>query len=281
MNGSFAAPRFDFFQAVRVLERDGASSSALSSDVPANQRPVPVGSDGPAAREPVRFHAQPTLGFPAAPIVSIVPRETLAESSAHDSANGSKLPPDMTITFMSMAGAGGVLPDHYTSLLIERVRYKDVGLRDFLDLFNHRLISLFYRAGKSTVLKPPMSAAGLRARLLTRCARSIPSHGSRPMPSPACCSRWSGWEPRECRAARRSRIRRWFFSAAISPIAHVVAVAGNTPDRLFRDAGGSATIHGAMAPAGRGRSLATWRRRQLLPAGSGFGAGPARVGCPM
>ena len=52
----------------------------------------------------------------------------------------------MTVTFMGLAGTGGVLPGHYTQLLIDRVREKDFGLRDFLDLFNHRLIAQFYRA---------------------------------------------------------------------------------------------------------------------------------------
>ena len=47
---------------------------------------------------------------------------------------------------MGLAGTGGILPSHYTQLLIDRVREKDFGLRDFLDLFNHRLIAQFYRA---------------------------------------------------------------------------------------------------------------------------------------
>ncbi len=55
-------------------------------------------------------------------------------------------PPEVVTAFLGLFGPSGVLPAHYTSLLIERVRAKDFALRDFLDLFNHRITSLFYRA---------------------------------------------------------------------------------------------------------------------------------------
>ena len=56
--------------------------------------------------------------------------------------------PEMTVTFLGVAGTGGILPWHYTQSLIDQAREKDFGLRDFLDLFNHRLIANFYRAWK-------------------------------------------------------------------------------------------------------------------------------------
>lgn len=114
--------RFDFFQAVRLLERVGRERR-------------PVGRQSEPSREVARFRSLVSLAFPASQIHHLEPA---GEESGQ--------PPQMTVAFMGATGPAGVLPHHYTELLVERNRYKDTALREFLDLFNHRMISLFYRA---------------------------------------------------------------------------------------------------------------------------------------
>jgi type VI secretion system protein ImpH len=121
--------RFRFFQAVRLLERESARAAADDSRF---ERRRAVGEDADPSAEVVRFRALPSLSFPPTEIAS------LKESNGHG--------PEMTVSFMGLAGPSGVLPQHYTSTIIRTVREKSLSLRDFLDVFNHRLISLFWRA---------------------------------------------------------------------------------------------------------------------------------------
>jgi type VI secretion system protein ImpH len=126
--------RFDFFQVVRLLERLG------EEERDSDGRPLRfgVGQDHAPRQEVVRFRAYQSHAFPAGEIAEIrPPAETSGEYQS---------PPEMTMAAIGLTGPGGVLPRHYTSLLIARIRNKDFALRDFLDLFNHRTISLFYRA---------------------------------------------------------------------------------------------------------------------------------------
>jgi type VI secretion system protein ImpH len=125
--------RFDFFQAVRLLERL-ARERARDGEGP---RRHPVGEDRLPNQEVVRFRALPALSFPAG---------TVAQLREPDG-DGEPGPAEMVVTFLGLTGPAGVLPAHYTRLLLERVRkFRDHALRDFLDLFHHRLIALFYRA---------------------------------------------------------------------------------------------------------------------------------------
>jgi type VI secretion system protein ImpH len=115
---------FDFFQAVRLLERSAGARR-------------PVGRGGPPDHEVARFAALPSLAFPPSSIAAL---ETSPDGR----------PPVMTVAFMGLTGPSGVLPLHYTELLLRLTREHDSpearALIDWLDLFNHRLISLFHRA---------------------------------------------------------------------------------------------------------------------------------------
>ncbi len=130
------AYRFGFFQAVRLLERIAALGKydGLSGQ-------SPVGDDARPRKEAVRFRAAPTAAFSPSEIVSIEPAARAADDE-------SSAPLEMTVNFLGLTGPAGTLPRHYTSLVIERChpRHKDQSMREFYDLFNHRSISLFYRA---------------------------------------------------------------------------------------------------------------------------------------
>lgn len=54
-------------------------------------------------------------------------------------------PPVITVNFFGIAGHGGPLPDAYTEMVLERIFRQDFAFRDFLDVFNHRLVSLSFR----------------------------------------------------------------------------------------------------------------------------------------
>jgi type VI secretion system protein ImpH len=116
--------RFEFFQAVRLLEKIYPEKMS-------------VGRDALPHEEVVRFRSRPTLEFPASEVHEI----KVSDDEFNDA---KKL--EIFVNFIGMVGAIGVLPTHYTELVAERVRYKDTSLWAFLDIFTHRSISQFYRA---------------------------------------------------------------------------------------------------------------------------------------
>ena len=146
---------FQFFQAVHLLERLA----------PARK---PVGRVGPHGAEAVRFRCLVSVAFPASAICDIRPPAagSIKDEGGRlkDEANTSpasapsfsvpplalNMPPTMVVTFFGLFGPSGILPRHYTDLLMRLEREAKgparYALRDWLDLFNHRLISLFYRA---------------------------------------------------------------------------------------------------------------------------------------
>lgn len=140
-----AGYRFEFFQAVRVLQQYFAIVPD-SPETQASSREPLIGTDTDPDAEPVRFHVAHAAGFPPASIRSVQARHRGGEDSAEEAEAPLKRPLDMVVNFIGLTGPNGVLPQHFTTLMIERQRANDPCLSAFQDLFNHRITSMFYRA---------------------------------------------------------------------------------------------------------------------------------------
>jgi type VI secretion system protein ImpH len=119
------AESIEFFQLVRLLhqiypDRKGVGEYSARLD-----------------QEVARFGVPSTLGFPAGEVAKLDPPT-------------GDTPARMLVNFMGLVGPEGVLPLEYTLLVDDRVRHRDTGLRDFLDIFHHRIVSIFYRAWERT-----------------------------------------------------------------------------------------------------------------------------------
>ena len=88
-------------------------------------------------QEALRLGQSPELDFAAAPLQALQPQ--------------SGAPPRLTVRFFGLLGPQGPMPLHFTEFVRERLRHHDdATLAHFLDLFHHRMLSLFYRAWAQT-----------------------------------------------------------------------------------------------------------------------------------
>jgi len=115
-----AAPHtFNFLQAVRRLE-------ALRPDKP------PLGASLKVTDDVVRFAQNASLSF-APRTIDAIETTTLGNTR-------------FAVNFLGMLGPNSPLPLHITEYAMQRVMHHgDQTLVRFLDVFNHRLVSLFYR----------------------------------------------------------------------------------------------------------------------------------------
>jgi len=119
----FAEPwSFEFFQAMHLLER-------------LQPERADVGGFADPRQETVRLTSTPSVAFPASEIQGL---ELLDEQ------------PRMAVNFLGLTGPQGMLPLAYSLYVAERVRAGDHALKDFFGIFEHRMLSLFYRAWEKT-----------------------------------------------------------------------------------------------------------------------------------
>ena len=119
----FAEPwSFDFFQAMHLLERLQPGRTA-------------IGGFADPRQEAVRLTTATSVAFPASEIQGL------------ERPDGQ---PRMAVNFFGLSGPQGVLPLAYSLYVADRVRAGDHALKEFLGIFDHRMLSLFYRAWEKT-----------------------------------------------------------------------------------------------------------------------------------
>ncbi len=111
--------QFDFFWALRCLR---AADPALR-----------LGQSLRPQEDRVRLGQQPDLRFAPSTLKTFQP-------------GSDGRPSKLMVEFMGLFGPNGPLPAHITEYAIDRLRDKDHTLVEFLNLFHHRLLSLFFRA---------------------------------------------------------------------------------------------------------------------------------------
>jgi type VI secretion system protein ImpH len=122
------ARRLNFFQLVAYLERLTAKA-------------VRVGELGPVLQEQIRFRHDPSLGFSSGDVSSVALNHVASEE---DDAQARRPLFEVLTTFLGLTGSASPLPMYVAEEIAQEDPDRPVR-REFLDLFHHRLLSLFFR----------------------------------------------------------------------------------------------------------------------------------------
>ncbi|SHH10079.1 type VI secretion system baseplate subunit TssG [Massilia sp. CF038] len=190
------ADRYEFVQLVRLLERAVPGATE-------------IGGGAEPAHEAVRFRAKVGFAFSTSDVLGAARLSALGGTQVE-------------VAFMGLAGNEGPLPQPYSEMVLQRARpagahqlhrpapgQADDDARDFLDIFNHRLLSYFYRGRRKHSI-----ALGAESRhrtaLLERILFQLIGYnegvrqqgGSLPQPQvdPRCLLRYAGILARRNRA---------------------------------------------------------------------------------
>lgn len=119
-DGTERTAAFNFYRFCQLLERQLANKT-------------PLGSTFTPQDDAVRFRPHPGMGFPSGELKAV---ETDPEQP--------NKPPTVRTTFMGLYGVDSPLPTHYIDDIAQR-RDGHEGQEAFLDIFNHRMMTQFYR----------------------------------------------------------------------------------------------------------------------------------------
>lgn len=111
---------FNFYRFCQLLEsmRDGCP---------------PLGSTMSPGDDPIRFRPDPGMGFPAGELKNVEWDEQQPEQ-----------PPTVRTTFLGLYGVDSPLPTAYLNDIVQQSEGYE-GVADFLDIFNHRMMTQYYR----------------------------------------------------------------------------------------------------------------------------------------
>ena len=129
--------RFDFFQAVRLLER-----TATLHNGAAKFASTPVANSGLPGDEAIRFETSQQLSFKGSDL------EQVTTTVPFDNGDSNRADHQwlMSVNFMGLTGSQGVMPYYLSELVLRELKQKRSTLKSFLELFNHRSIALFFKA---------------------------------------------------------------------------------------------------------------------------------------
>lgn len=128
--------RFEFFQAVHLLLQ--AIKEINNNKLSSPQKDTKDNKILPFAG--IRFKTVTSLSFPKSSIERVI----LMPDTANQVYKNYFF--EAHINFFGLTGVNGILPDHYTELLMGQIHNHNYGLQDFFDIFNHRSTTLFYKA---------------------------------------------------------------------------------------------------------------------------------------
>lgn len=182
---------FSFLQAVRLFQKLSPNGANIGTTITPDE-------------DPISFSSRYTYSLPSSDIyrVHVVDKK-----------------PQIEVNFWNIAGPHGALPSPLSEKVDDRMREGDFALKEFLDIFNHRLLSIYYCVAQkySFVLSPKTSIQTTAGQMMCAVAGVDPYKDAYATASTAALAQYAGimWQrPRS--AAGLEQILSDYFQIQIS-----------------------------------------------------------------